>query len=251
MDFTKNAKAFMRDLPVPRMTGHQKFLAVAALLSKGNTNIEVSTIEVKANWLKSVLGTDYNPVFYDRAQREGWVNSLAGKKGTLCVTGAGFENLVALVPDIAPGDLKRSGALMIVNRKATHTFDKFLRQTLAASKTQVLIADSWVDDTIFDTVLDVIPATNTVKLIFAQDCGTFDARAKRFGQQYSKFAAKRYKHLHDRFMVVDEVGYVLGPSIKDAASNSPALVIVLAQKEKNLLQSFFNDLWLSAKAVQT
>jgi hypothetical protein len=52
-------------------------------------------------------------------------------------------------------------------------------------------------------------------------------------------------------MVVDEVGYVLGPSIKDAASNSPALVIVLAQKEKNLLQSFFNDLWLSAKAVQT
>ena len=177
------------------------------------------------------------------------MDSVAGKKGTLCVTGAGLENLIALAPDITPRDLKRSGSLMIVNRKATHTFDKFLRQTLAASKTQILIADSWVDDTIFDTVLDVIPPSNTIKLIFAHDCETFDARAKRFGQQYPKFAAKRYKHLHDRFMIVDEVGYVLGPSIKDAASNSPALVIVLAQKEKNLLQSFFNDLWSSAKGA--
>jgi hypothetical protein len=247
MDFTKNAKAFLRDLPLPKMTGHQKFLAVAVLLSNGKTNVEVPTSKIKTHWLKSVLGAEYNPAFYDRAQREGWVNSAAGKKGTLCVTDAGLENLIALVPDITPGDLKRSGSLMIVNRKATHTFDKFLRQTLAAAKTQVLIADSWVDDTIFDTVLDVIPPSNTIKLIFAQDRGTFDARAKRFGQQYPKFAAKRYKHLHDRFMIVDDVGYVLGPSIKDAASNSPALVILLAQKEKSLLQSFFNDLWAAAK----
>jgi hypothetical protein len=247
VDFTKNAKAFLRDLPLPKMTGHQKFLAVAALLSNGKTNVEVPTSQIQSHWLKSVLGAAYNAAFYDRAQREGWVNSVADKKGTLCVTDAGLENLVALVPDITPGDLKKSGSLMIVNRKATHTFDKFLRQTLAAAKTQVLIADSWVDDTIFDTVLDVIPPSNTIKLIFAQDRGTFDAKAKRFVQQYPKFAAKRYKHLHDRFMIVDDVGYVLGPSIKDAASNSPALVIVLAQKEKTLLQSFFNDLWTAAK----
>jgi hypothetical protein len=249
MDFAKNAKAFLLDLPLTKMTGHQKFLAVAALVANGKTEVEVSTSQVKIRWLKSVLGVEYNPAFYDRAQSEGWVNSVASKKGALHVTDSGLENLGALVPDITPGDLKKSGSLVIVNRKATHTFDKFLRQTLAASKTQVLIADSWVDDTIFDTVLDVIPASNKIKLIFAQDRGTFDARAKRFSQQYPNFAAKRYKHLHDRFMIVDDVGYILGPSIKDAASNSPALVVVLAQKEKTLLQSFFNDLWAAAKGM--
>ncbi|HVO60790.1 MAG TPA: hypothetical protein VMT53_07630 [Terriglobales bacterium] len=249
MDFTKNAKAFLRDLPLTKMTGHQKFLAVAALVANGKVDVEVSTSQVKTHWRKSVLGVEYNPAFYDRAQSEGWVDSVASKKGILRVTDGGLENLAALVPDITPGDLKKSGSLVIVNRKATHTFDKFLRQSLAASKTQVLIADSWVDDTIFDTVLDVIPPTNKIKLIFAQDRGTFDARAKRFGQQYPNFAAKRYKHLHDRFMIVDDVGYILGPSIKDAASNSPALVVVLAQKEKSLLQSFFNDLWAAAKGV--
>jgi len=58
---------------------------------------------------------------------------------------------------------------------------------------------------------------------------------------------KRYKHLHDRFFVVDDLGYVLGPSIKDAASNSPALVVELAAGEKKLLQSFFNEIWDKAK----
>src|SRR5581483_10327894 len=153
MDFTKNSKAFLRDLPLKKMTGHQKFLAVAALIANGKTDVEVSTSQIKTQWRKSVLGLGYNSAFYDRAQSEGWVNSVEKKKGTLRVTDAGLENLAALVPDITPGDLKKSGSLVIVNRKATHTFDKFLRQTLAASKAQVLIADSWVDDTIFDTVL--------------------------------------------------------------------------------------------------
>jgi hypothetical protein len=249
MDFKKNAKAFLLDLPLSKMTGHQKFLALAATLSKGKANLETSTSEIRRRWLKSVLGVNYNPAFYDRAQREGWVDSVGQKKGTFCVTEEGLEHLMAMGPDTASGDLKKSGSLIIVNRKATHTFDKFLRQTLTACKSQVLIADSWVDDTIFDTVLDVIPPTSTIKLIYAQARGSFGARAKRFGQQYPKFAAKRYKHLHDRFMITDEVGYILGPSIKDAASNSPALVVVLAQKEKNLLESFFSELWLMAKGT--
>lgn len=249
MDFAKNGKAFLLDLPLSEMTGHQKFLAVAALLSKGRTNLDVCTKDVKANWRKSVLGCDYNPSCYDRAQREGWVDAVPEKKGTLRVTDAGLHNLAALAPDITPSDIKKSGSLMIVNRGATHTFDKFLRQTLAACRSQVLIADSWVDDTIFDTALDAIPPTNTVKVIYAQARGNFDTRARRFGQQYAKFAVKRYSHLHDRFIIVDDVGYILGPSIKDAASNSPALVVALAQKETSMLQDFFKGLWSISKGA--
>jgi hypothetical protein len=152
-----------------------------------------------------------------------------------------------LAPEFSAAELKKAGSLIIVNRRATHTFDKFLRTTLAAAKNQVLIADSWVDDTIFDTVLDVIPGDCTVKLLYAHARGNFDARAKRFSQQYSKFAAKRYKPLHDRFTVVDGTAYILGPSIKDAATNSPALVVALGSKEKNSLQAFFGGLWSKPK----
>jgi hypothetical protein len=48
-------------------------------------------------------------------------------------------------------------------------------------------------------------------------------------------------------MVVDNAGYVLGPSIKDAASNSPAVVVELDSNEKRLLKNFFNELWQKGK----
>jgi hypothetical protein len=48
-------------------------------------------------------------------------------------------------------------------------------------------------------------------------------------------------------MVIDNAGYVLGPSIKDAASNSPAVVVELDPNEKRLLKNFFNELWQKGK----
>jgi hypothetical protein len=144
---------------------------------------------------------------------------------------------------LSAGELEQAGELIVVNRKATHTFDKFLRKTLAEAKVQVLVADSWVDDTVFDNVLDVIPKTIPVKVIYAQARGAFEQRAKRFATEYPKFASRRYKALHDRFIVVDDKAYVLGPSIKDAASNSPALIVSLGAKAKGLLEKFFHQLW--------
>lgn len=246
MNFNQNLKAFLKQLPLGKMSGHQKFVSVAAIHSKGDSGVDVSTAEVQKQWRKSVLGVKYNSAYYDRAQGAGWVDP-TGSKGKFRVTEAGLQNIQALVPEFTAGDLKKSGALTIFGRKATHTFDKFLRTTFAAAKTQVLIADSWVDGTIFDTVLDVIPKDCTFKLIYAQARDKFEERAKRFSQQYAKFLHRRYKPLHDRFIIVDETAYIVGPSIKDAASNSPALVVTLGPKEKNSLQAFFDELWKKAK----
>ncbi len=187
MNFNQNLKAFLKSLPLKKMSGQQKFLAVAAI-------------------------------------------ALAAPDG-----------------DFSTGELKQSGSLIVVNRKGTHSFDKYLRKILAESKSHVLIADSYVDGTIFDSVLDVIPKTTTVKLIYTNKSGNFEQRATRFSREYQKFSARKCKWLHDRFMIVDDTGYILGPSIKDAASKYPALVTVLDPKAKRLLQSFFDDLWSKAK----
>jgi hypothetical protein len=252
MNYKLNLKAFLKDLPLAEMSGHQKFLAVAAAQSRGDTDVEVTTKAVRAEWKKTLLGICYNPVFYDRAQQEGWVDPISAKKGAFTVTHAGLDHLAALPTldtELSAGELKQAGTLIIVNRKATHTFDKFLRKILAEARAQVLVADSWVDQTVFDNVLDVIPQSIPVRLIYAQARGAFDQRAKRFSTEYQKFGARRYKPLHDRFIVADDAGYVLGPSIKDAASNSPALVVELGAKEKRLLQSFFEELWKKGKRV--
>ena len=228
MDFNLNLKAFLRTLKLSEMNGHQKFLAIAALNGRGRPGGELASRDVQGRWLKSMMGQGYNPAFYDRAQQEGWVDRVAAKKGAFSINQLGLDNLAALEKSggiTAAGDLQKVGGLVIVNRKATHSFDKYLRNVFAAAKTEVLIADSYVDETIFDTVLDVIPATVPIRLLYGNASGTFSAKAVRFSSQWAQFAARAYRHLHDRFMVVDNAGYVLGPSIKNAASNSPALLV--------------------------
>ena len=152
MNFDQNLKSFLRALPLKNMSGQQKFLAMAAVQGKGKTRAQVATREVQREWRKSLLQVKYNPAFYDRAQREGWVDPATGKKGFFLVNRAGLDHLAALPTlknELSTGELQQSGGLIIVNRKATHTFDKFLRTVLARAKTEVLIGDSWVDGTIF------------------------------------------------------------------------------------------------------
>ena len=109
-----------------------------------------------------------------------------------------------------------------------------------------MIADSWVNDTIFDNLLDNIPRNVAVRLIYGHKKESFDSRAIRFGKEWDSFLAKELCDLHDRFLIADDAGYVIGPSLKDAAVNSPAIVVRLRQKDSLLLKKFFEQLWLKA-----
>jgi hypothetical protein len=86
---------------------------------------------------------------------------MAAKKGAFSINQPGLDHLAALEKSdgiATTGDLQKAGGLVVINRKATHSFDKYLRKIFAAAKTEeALIADAYVDETIFDTVLDVIP----------------------------------------------------------------------------------------------
>lgn len=245
MDFSLNLKAFLRDLWLSRMSGHEKFLAVAAHNAAGKTAAEALVRNVRQNWPGSVVGQRYNPAFYERAQQEGWIDKLHGKQGVFTVNARGLDHLAELQRQTAGPveDLQKAGRLVVVNRKSTHSFDKYLRFQLSAATAEVLIADAYVDGKIFDTVLDSTPKNVPMKVLYSRALDTFEAKAERFSKQWTQFSSKKYKHLHDRFMVVDQTGYVLGPSIKDAALNSPAVVVELASSENRLLRNFFNELW--------
>lgn len=246
MNYNSNLKASLRDFPLVKMSGQQKFLAVALYQCKGNGKVDVAVKDIKDQWRKSLLNVKYNSSFYDRAQVAGWVNPVPKKKGAFHVTDDGIGHMSALSvreQDFTEGAIEKSGSLIIVNKKGTHSFDKLIRKLFAEAKSIVLIADSYVDGTIFDIVLDVIPKDVSVKLLSKHQSGNYEERARRFKQQYQKFSEKKVKELHDRFLIIDNAGYVIGPSLKDAASNYPALLVTVTGKEKQRLEQFFDELW--------
>lgn len=238
-----NLKAFLKKLP-KKIPGQEVFLAIASHLSEGKIDLQINIADIKNNWKKSIIGTKFNYNFYERCQQKNWVKPLIKKPGLFSITEEGREYFSQLFSnDIDSHELKQAGQLIIFNTGSTHTFDKFLRKIVSKAHQTINIADSYVDGTIFDNILDQAKKTVKVKFIYAHDKGSFLEKGKRFSKEYKKFNSKRHGGLHDRFIIVDGKGYILGPSIKDAAANGPALIVELSKKESDLLLNFFNDLY--------
>ena len=244
MIFPSNIKAFFKKLPLKEMTGQQKFLAAAVFICQGKSKV-VNLIDVRGAWKKSLFLSKYSPVLNTRAQAEDWIEPLE-VNGKFKVTSEGFAHIATLMSGkVVVANANQAGSLLIFRKNNTHAFDKFLRSIFAGARLEVIVADSWVDETIFDNVLDSIPKSVKIRLIYANAGSAkqkFITRAKRFSRQYS-FNYRHYSALHDRAIIVDGVGYIIGPSIKDAATNSPALVVQLGPPESRLLKNLLDEFW--------
>ena len=247
MDFNLPLKAFLQEhFDVATMNGSEKILVLSVLLTK-ETSGEITCQQIKKAWLKSVLKISYNPSYYYRARSEGWLKPTP-TKGSFIVTDKGYEYLESIqvsgISYINTGSTK----LTIFNTGKTHSFDKFIREIFSSAVTEVFIADSYVDGKIFDTLLDQIPESVPISLLCNNKQGNFTVQAKRFNNQYKGFIAKSHNSLHDRFLIVDDKGYIIGPSLKDAARKSPAIVVQLNHADSKKLKKLFNSLWAQAKS---
>ncbi|OGY89333.1 MAG: hypothetical protein A2458_00375 [Candidatus Kerfeldbacteria bacterium RIFOXYC2_FULL_38_9] len=239
-----NLKAELNRLPIKRMNGQQKFIAVACIMISSSLEKEISVKEIQKNWKKSLLGIGYSYTYYDRSQTEDWVVPVSSATGIFTITSDGLRQFKSLqgIKDVN-NKYRKNGSLVIFDKKSTHTFDKYVRGIVGNAKKEILIADSWVNEYTFDNILDSIPVTVNIKLIYANPVDKFDQRKKRFESEYTKFYSKQYKSLHDRFFIVDGQGYISGPSLKDAALKSPAILVELGKSESSLLRLFHQELW--------
>lgn len=246
MNFSLPLKAFLQQhFDIKALNGTEKFLILSALRARGS-NAELSITQVKQAWSKTVMKISFNPSQYHRAQAEGWV--IYAGKGQFFVTNQGYAHLEGIQTTYSPiVGVGAATKLNIFTAGKTHNFDKFLRSIFAAAVKEVSIADSYVDETIFDNLLDQISESVSTNLLYGRKHGTFDARVKRFKRQYSQFTTKKHSSLHDRFVIVDDVGYIIGPSLKDAASKSPATVVSLGKSDTKKLKQFFTSFWAYAK----
>lgn len=252
MDYNKNPAAYFRQLPIKEMTGQEKFLSLAALIAKGKAGVDIEQQQLIRGWKKTLLnGLSYNDNYYRRAQADDWVDP-SSKTGSFVVNERGLDHLIDLESSLQTESTSANGqpALHIFRRKQTHTFDKFLRGVLATANRIVQVADAYAGDVMFDTVLDAIPNTIQIQLLYNNGRDLTVIRARRFRTQFKNFSMKKDTTLHDRFIVVDDLAFVLGPSIKDAADGSPAIVVSLGRTDAKRLRNFFDEQWRRRKATQ-
>lgn len=246
MDFSLSAIAFLKNyFDIKNISGQEKFLAVSAVLCNGVPNAELRTQQVRKAWSRTSFGISYHPDYYRRARTEGWVD--ASGSGKFILKSRGLSHLESIASQKPFADSLALGLSIFIPGE-THSFDRFIRALLKRAQNEVKIADSYVDGSIFDNLLDEIPDGVKTSLVYRKKQGSFDSRVARFSVQYRRFGVRQYSKLHDRFLVIDGTGYIIGPSLKDAARRSPAIVVRLSSQDSKKLQRFFNKIWALSRS---
>ena len=218
----------------------EKYLLVVAAVTNGIIGDPVRAGLVQKAWLKQLFKVAYHYRHSVEAETVGWVDRT--RQGYVSVTKDGIRHLESFFGDMTGRPLDDKTELIVFSAKQTHDFDSLLRSILFAATSRVRIADSYVDETIFDTLLASIPKSTRVELMFNHDSGTeFHERVKRFKIQYPDFHYARYPKLHDRYIVVDTIGFVVGPSLKDAPVNAPAIIVRIGSEQSLKLVQLFDN----------
>jgi hypothetical protein len=99
-----------------------------------------------------------------------------------------------------------------------------IRKVIAQTTKEVLIVDSYVDDTLWPLLTNVPPTAN-IRILTMKMKGDFVLEGRKFAKQYGKSVAIRTDStFHDRFIFIDDKKcWHLGASIKDAGSKAFAL----------------------------
>lgn len=234
MDLPQNLTAFLKSLPIKTMSGNKIIVAIVYFLAKGNLSAEIETNTVKKSWSKTLLGKKYNDSFMHRAL--GYIHSCA--KGKICLTQEGVDYINDFVQSVQ----NENTSLKIFSNNNSHSFDKFIRNLFKKASKTVDIADGYVSGAIFDNLLDEVPKNVTIRFLFGKDTGGFTQRANRFAKEY-EFEKKQSNNFHDRFIIIDGIGYIIGPSLKDAADKKPASLVSLNKNDSVKLIKLFTCLW--------
>ncbi|MEX2013963.1 MAG: hypothetical protein WD896_01255 [Parcubacteria group bacterium] len=238
MNLPQNITTFLKSLPLSKMKGEDIFVAIAYFFAGGSLEAEVAVRDVEKHWSKETIGKKYNAAYSTRAK--GRTHPSGVGRFSLTEEGTSYvEELTGEVPTHAT-------TLLVFQPGNAHSFDKFLRGVLKEASSGVDIADTYVAGNLFDTLLDEVPKTIPIRFVYKKDAGGFVTRVGRFATQY-KIETKESQQFHDRFLIVDGKGYVVGPSLKDAADKKPATVVALNVSDSKKIMNLFDEIWRNAK----
>ncbi len=241
IDFNRSIRTvYTSDFGSTSLTNDEKLLLVVAKVAHGVVGEKVLSAAVKKAWPKTIFRIVYHQKFYYGAEGAGWIDRNA--RGYMSLTDAGLQHLHDLLDETPLNPLTAATELLVFSARQAHDFDALLRTVLSSATTRVRIADSYIDETIFDTLLNEIPSSVRVELMYNHNTGTsLHERVKRFKVQYPNFHYSRYSKLHDRYLIIDDIGFIIGPSLKDAAVNSPAIIVRIGSDQSLKLVQLFDN----------
>lgn len=91
---------------------------------------------------------------------------------------------------------------------------KLVNQLIRAAKKRIILIDNYIDDTVL-TQLDNRQENVEASIYTRRITAAFQLDIDRHNRQYPPIIVKVVTGIHDRFMIIDDILYHIGASIKD------------------------------------
>lgn len=134
---------------------------------------------------------------------------------------------------------------------AVYDFFKALNSLVASASSSILIADPFIDDTVFDAYLSSAPKGIDIRLLARKTSANLKQAIEKLGAQHGVAIEARASHaFHDRVVFVDGTdGWVIGQSIKDAAKSMPTYLAPLSPDVAAGKFADYEDIWSKATPI--
>jgi hypothetical protein len=127
-------------------------------------------------------------------------------------------------------------------------FYRDLSSLVAGATSDVFIVDAYLDESVFNLYVEKIPSGVNVRML----SNKISSRVETIAEMYAKgkpLELRSSSSVHDRAVFVDQRGWVVGQSIKDAAKNKPTYMVELGEPNLTASRKVHDSIWSSAKTI--
>jgi hypothetical protein len=129
-----------------------------------------------------------------------------------------------------------------------YAFYRDLSSLIVTATQDIFIVDAYLDEQVFNLYVDKVPGSATVRIL----SNKIGANVETVATMYAKsrpLELRSSADVHDRAVFLDQRGWVIGQSIKDAARKKPTYLIELDEPLLNAARDIYNRIWAAATIV--
>jgi hypothetical protein len=112
----------------------------------------------------------------------------------------------------------------------------------------IFIVDAYLNEEVFNLYVDKVPGSATVRILSNRIGANVETIARMYASN-RPLELRSSAAGHDRAVFLDQRGWVIGQSIKDAARNKPTYMIELEEPLLNAVRDIYNRLWATATVL--
>ena len=136
----------------------------------------------------------------------------------------------------------------VYNPGDEYDFYRDLSSLVEAVTNEILIVDAYLAEDVFNLYVSKVPDSATVRILSEKLGPNVEVVTGKYvkSQQLKLRSSNR---IHDRMLFLDQRGWVIGQSIKDAAKKKPTYLIELNEPSLTASRDAHEKIWNEAKVI--